>query len=406
MFNNHALRLYLFTLAAALPTWLFVQQPAVAQDQRMDPQEAGFDLEKLDEFKSELEKEIEAGRIVGCSLFLAKDGQVVLFDNMGERDRSEPADVTNDTIWRIYSMSKPITSAAIMQLVDQDKIDLDADISTYLPKFKDLQVLEDGEEVACEREMTVRDLLRHTSGLTYGFFGNSEVDQAYKKARVLITDRNIEQTVDKLSEIPLLHQPGKRWHYSVSTDVLGRVVEVVSGQSFKDYLQENIFDPLEMEDTFFTVPRDKRDRFAELYSPDGDGGLKKASMLTSFRFLNENELYSGGGGLCSTVDDYFRFCQMLVNKGQFNQQNILSEESIAAMTKDQLPEGAASRSFKFGLGFRITPEGHCLWGGAAGTRFWIDPENNIVGIFMIQINPYQAKEYGNQFKSAVYESLR
>jgi CubicO group peptidase (beta-lactamase class C family) len=252
--------------------------------------------------------------------------------------------------------------------------------------------------------MTIRDLLRHTSGLTYGFFGNTPVDQKYKKARVMVFDKNLAETISKLGKIPLQYQPGTRFHYSVSTDVLGRVVEVVSKKSFKAYLDENLFAPLEMNDTFFTVPKDKRNRFAEMYRPDGKGGLTAANRMSSYRFLNENELYSGGGGLCSTAGDYLNFCQMLVNDGKHKDKQILKSETIKEMFSNQLPKQASSRNFKFGLGFRIQ-DGTYFWGGAAGTRFWVDPENKISGVFMIQINPFRGKNYGGEFKKFAYRAL-
>ena len=355
-------------------------------------------------FDKRMKDEIKAGKIVGCSAMVVQDGKVVFQKEWGKRDHKKDLPVKNDTIWRIYSMTKPITSVAVMQLVEKGKIKLDEPVATYLPEFKDLKVLKrDGTEVECERAMTVRDLLRHTSGLTYGFFGNSEVDKLYKKKSVLVFDKNIAETVTKLSKIPLLHQPGTRWHYSVSTDVLGRVIEVASKKTFAEYLSENIFKPLKMSDTFFTVPKDKLDRLAEMYRPSKDG-LKPANKFASIRFVSQdNEYYSGGGGLCSTMNDYLRFSQMMVNGGELEGAKILKPETIKQMTTNQLTGKMASRGFKFGLGFRITNQGHFMWGGAAGTRFWCDPKNKIAGVYMIQINPYRAKRYGDDFCRLIYK---
>ncbi len=366
---------------------------------------AGLDANSLEKFHQEIVESIQAGKVVGCAAALMKDHQLIYAKTWGQRNREESLPVEDDTIWRIYSMTKPITSVAVMQLVEAGKLKLDEPASSYLPDFKDLNVLVDGEEVDCLREMTVRDLLRHTSGLSYGFFGDTPVDQAYKKAGVLIFDKNLAETVSKLGKIPLLHQPGTRFHYSASTDVLGRVVEVASGVSFKDYLQQNIFDPLDMRDTFFTVPEDKRDRFAQMYAPDGSGGLKPARKMASYRFVNDTGFYSGGGGLCSTTGDYLRFCQMLLNEGEFDGQRLLESETVRDMTRNQLPDGASGRGFQFGLGFAISPQGHYAWGGAAGTRFWVDPQNEIIGVYMIQINPNRGRQFGNRFKQTVYESM-
>ena len=408
--TGHLLHSLVRTIAAAaLGLSIFVSADCVVLAQEASGSAPVLDSpvieSRLDEFSESIEAEIEAGKIVGCAALLFRNNEVEFSKTWGNRDREKNETVEADTIWRIYSMTKPITSVAVMQLVESGELKLDEPVSTYLPEFKELKV-QDGEVlVPCAREMTVRDLLRHTSGLTYGFFGNSEIDKMYSKAGILIRDKDVSETVSKLAEIPLMHQPGSRWHYSVSTDVLGRLVEVASGKSFKDYLHENIFQPLEMKDTFFTVPEDKRHRFAQLYAPDGQGGLKPANRWSSYRFLNETDFHSGGGGLCSTTDDYLCFCKMLMNEGELNGTRLLKSETVREMIKDQLPEKAARGSFKFGLGFHISPEGHYSWGGAAGTRFWVDPDKKIVGVFMVQINPYRAKEYGYQFKRVVYDAL-
>lgn len=376
----------------------------------VDPEKLGFEISKLAKIDQSMKSQIEAGKIVGCSALIMKDGKVAYSRVWGQRNREKDLPVELDTIWRIYSMSKPITSVAIMQLVESGKVKLDEPASTYLPEFKDLKVFQparNGEEqttVDCKREMTVRDLLRHTSGLTYGFFGNTKVDQAYRRSTVLITEEKIEKTITKLSKIPLLHQPGTKWHYSVSTDVLGRIVEVASGMTFRDYLQKNVFDPLDMKDTFFTVPKEKQGRFAEMYRFDG-GKLVPVNIVSSFRFLAEdNQFYSGGGGLCSTTRDYLRFAQMLLGEGEFEGKRLLKKSSLKEMTKNQLPRGAGGIGFKFGLGFRIDNQGHFSWGGAAGTRFWVDPKNKMITVFMIQINPYQGG-HGERFKKLAYDAL-
>ncbi len=381
-----------------------VAYPGVAQNKSALKVESSM----FSKFDKRMQTEIKDGKIIGCSAMVMQNGKVVYKKKWGKRDQKKDLPVADDTIWRIYSMTKPITSVAVMQLVEAGKIKLDEPAATYLPEFKDLKVLKkDGTKVDCDRPMTVRDLLRHTSGLTYGFFGNTEVDKAYRSKRVMVFDKDLAESVTKLSKIPLLYQPGTRWHYSVSTDVLGRVVEVASGKSFAEYLDANVFKPLKMKDTFFTVPKEKLNRLAEMYMPDGKNGLKPANKFSSIRFVNQdNKYYSGGGGLCSTMDDYLRFCQMMINGGELDGKRILKSETIREMTINQLTGKMSAGFFKFGLGFRINLNGHYMWGGAAGTRFWCDPKNKIVGVYMIQINPYRSKPYGDDFCKLLYRIRR
>jgi len=380
-----------------------------------NPAKAGFNAEKLAQIVPDMQGRVEAGKLVGGCGVVARGDQIVFVETWGQQDREKKLPMQADTIFRIYSMSKPITSVAAMMLVEEGKLGLDDPVSKYLPELKGLKVLTEGKSedgkpehkvVPMEREPTVRDLLRHTSGFTYGFFGNSEVDKRYRSAGVLITDATLEDTVSKLSKIPLKHQPGSRWHYSVSTDVLGRVVEVASGQSLAEFFKKRIFEPLGMEDTFFTVPKNKLPRLAQMYAPDG-GGLKPAPALRSWRFVNSaNRFYSGGGGLCSTMADYLTFCRMLLNEGLRGDVRILKPETVRQMRTNQLTgDIKGGFGFQFGLGFRIDRNGTYSWGGAAGTRFWIDPKNNLITIYMTQINPTAQFDYGSQMKRMVYAAM-
>ncbi len=396
--------------------WPAAQSAEVAELYKIvEPAAVALEPSKLAAMDELISAEVEAGKIVGCMALVAREDQVAYLKTWGDRDREADKPMTPDTIFRIYSMTKPVTSVATMQLIESHRMGLDEPVSKYLPELAELKVLveakqDDGEkqvdEIPANRPITVRDLLRHTSGLTYGFFGDTEVDQRYRRAGVLVTDTDIEETVTKLSKLPLLYQPGARWHYSVSTDVLGRLVEVVSRQRFDEYLREHVFAPLEMHDTFFSVPEDQQERLAQMYAPDGAGALEPAAARRSRRFVNtENRFFSGGGGLCSTTYDYFRFCRMLLREGELDGQRLLKAESVRQMTTNQLDEDVQRRGgFQFGLGFAISPEGEYSWGGAAGTRFWINPKRKLIGIYMIQINPYRAKNYGNQMKQIVYDA--
>ena len=384
----------------------------------VDPAKAGFDAERLAKLDELFAADVSEGKMVGCVALVARDADVVYCRTFGDRDRAAGEVMTEDTIFRIYSMSKPITSVAVMMLVERGKIELDAPVAKYLPELARLKVAapakegasgvesEDGGEVELERPLTIRDLLRHTSGLTYGFFGDTAVDRRYREAGILSRQSDLAELVTALAEIPLLYQPGTRFHYSVSTDVLGRVVEVVSEQTLGAFLDENVFQPLDMKDTFFTVPANKQDRFAAMYRPGRDGELVPAAALSSWRFLNGNRFSSGGGGLCSTTRDYLRFCSLLMNEGELGGTRLLKPETVREMTRDQLREvRGTDRGFQFGLGVSIDGEGRYGWGGAAGTRFWIDPVHKVIGLFMVQINPYRGADYEGEMKRIVYGAL-
>lgn len=374
--------------------------------------ELGFDVKKLDAIDKKYTSLLKRKRIAGVSVLVARKGEEVLYGQWGCQDREKEIPLDRKSIVRIYSMTKPITSVAVMQLVEQEKIDLDVPVSKYLPEFASLKVLEGNGDAATEvkprRAMTTRDLLRHTSGLTYGFFGNSEVDQQYRKAGVLITDINIKSTVEKLRKIPLQNHPGSRFHYSVSADVLGRLVEVVSGEKLDEYFRTHIFEPLGMVDTVFSVPKDKQDRVMQMYANQRGKPLEVAAWHHSIRIMSEsNKFFSGGGGLCSTVDDYFAFSQMLLNKGKLGEKRIISEDSVDQMFTNQLSkiDNPPGRGFKFGLGFRCFPQGDFGWGGAAGTKFWVHPEKETVIIYMIQMMPNAGGKYHDVVRDAAYSAL-
>ena len=394
-------RLFLL-LWLALP--VFGQDEAVRVFEPVPAGEAGFDAAKLAALDELLEEDVDAGKLVGCLALVARGDDVVYARTFGHRDREADAPMTEDTIFRIYSMSKPITSVAVMMLVERGELELDTPVAEYLPEFEGVKVLKGEEEVDPERAMTVRDLLRHTSGLTYGFFGNSPIDQRYQRAGILSRQKDLEEFSEKLATIPLLHQPGTRWHYSVSTDLLGRLVEVGSGQRFGDFLQEHLFAPLGMTDTSFTVAKDEQGRLAQMYRRAGEGFVPCAP-LSSWRFLFENEFDSGGGGLCSTARDYLRFACMLLGEGELDGVRVLKAETVEEMTRNQLAElPGTSRGFQFGLGVSIDRKGRYGWGGAAGTRFWVDPRSGEVGLFMVQINPYTAGDYEGRMKRLVEQA--
>ena len=297
---------------------------------------------------------------------------------------------------RIYSMTKPITSVAAMMLVEDGKLLLDAPVSEHFPEWQELSVLEDGKEVPATNAMTARHLLMHTSGLTYGYYGDTQVDRMYREAK-LIDDwdyltHDTRELVHKLAHIPLLFQPGSRWHYGFSTDVLGHLVERVSGKPLDAFFQERLFTPLGMNDSYFDLPEEVLARFGTDHYVVGGEVIVQDSPREDPEFRDVTFL-SGGGGLVMTADNYMRFCLMLLNGGEWEGKRLLSPATVALMTSNLLPEGQSANGEGFGLGFAIAPDGAArgtltpgsyYWGGAAGTFFWIDPTLDLAAVFMPQ----------------------
>jgi CubicO group peptidase (beta-lactamase class C family) len=375
------------------------------------PEEVGLSTQKLAHIKPALQALIDNKNVAGAVTLVARRGKVVYCEAVGLRDIDAQKPMQHDTIFRIYSMTKSITSAAVMMLHDDGKIGLDDPASKYLPEFKGLKVFvkatDDGRDLAePKREMTIRDLLRHTSGLTYGVFGVTPVDRMYQKAGVLKPTGTLADMTKKLGEIPLLYQPGTKWNYSVSIDVLARIVEVVSGEPFDEFIDERICRPLDMHDTGFYVPQDRLDRFATNYGPKAEGGLAVVDAPLTSTYRSRPAFISGGGGLVSTARDYARFCQMFVNGGELNGQRLLKSETVQMMIRNQLPESAIPIALGpikldgigFGLGFSVrvskTPFvsaralGEYGWSGMASTHFWIVPQDELIVIALQQYMPF------------------
>jgi len=376
------------------------------------PENVGMSSEKLARAKSPVQALIDNEKIAGASIIVARKGKIVLFETFGMMDKKAKKPMQPDTIFRIYSMSKPITSVAAMMLYEQGKLKLDDPISKYIPEFKGLKVYsESGKHDDQVHQMSVRDLLRHTSGLTYGYFGNTAVDKMYMARSVLKLKSSLQDMINKLSEIPLLHQPAAKWHYSVSTDVLGYLVQKVSGQPLDEFFRQNIFEPLDMKDTAFYVPNEKVNRFAACYGPKQNGGLKVVDEPAKSQYLAQPLLCSGGGGLVSTARDYLRFSQMLLNKGQLDCKRLLRSETVEMMTSNQLPDSVKRGEGEgFGLGFSVRlrdgrfPQGEYGWGGAASTHFWISPKDELIVIALSQYMPFSS-QLQNAVKSIIYESI-
>lgn len=416
------------SIACLLLQFLWLVPPCLGEELRVAaPETVGLSSEKLTRIQPALQALVDDRKVAGVLTVVARRGKIVYFEAVGQRDIDAMKPMQQDTIFRIYSMTKPVASAAVMMLYDDGKLGLDDAASKYLPEFKGLKVFvkatADGHELEePRRDMTVRDLLRHTSGLTYGLFGTTPVDQMYQKAGVLNPKNTLADMTTKLGAIPLLCQPATKWNYSVSVDVLGRIVEVVSGKPLDEFIDQRICRPLEMHDTGFYVPREKLDRFATNYAPKSGGGLVPIDAPQTSSYRAPPALLSGGGGLVSTARDYMRFCQMLINEGTLNGKRLLKQETVQMMTRNQLPDAAVPIAFGpvkldgvgFGLGVSVRVGksifepagaiGEYGWGGAASTHFWISPKDELIVIALQQFMPYSSL-LEQTIKPLVYEAI-
>nr|WP_223999700.1 serine hydrolase domain-containing protein [Cupriavidus pinatubonensis] len=388
------------------------------------------------------ESYVANGKLPGALVQVWRRGELALNSVLGFADRERQVPLAEDSIFRIYSMTKPVTSVAVMMLVEQCKIALDDPVSKYIPAWEKLGVhaggfMESFQTKPTARPMLVVDLLRHTSGLTYGFQQNTNVDAAYRKLKLgeLATEGTLDEMIDKLATLPLEFSPGEAWNYSVSTDVLGYLVGKVSGIPFETFLKERIFEPLGMVDTGFHVPEDKVARFCACYAIGVLGSKvisNKGPMLQddprASPYLKPPSFISGGGGLVSTAADYMRFARMLLQGGELDGVRLLGPKTLKLMTANHLPGGvdlpAMSRSMfseatydgvGFGLGFAttVTPAstlipgspGDFFWGGAASTFFWVDPQEDLIGLFLTQLLPSSAYPVRRQLRTLVYSAI-
>jgi CubicO group peptidase (beta-lactamase class C family) len=435
-------RLLFAALALALvltaqPVFVPVTGHAISDPPVVAPEAVGLSANRLAHIRTVMNGHVAAKRIPGAFGLIARRGKIAYQEAFGMADVEAGKPMQADTIHRIYSMTKPITSVAVLMLYEEGKFQLNEPVAKYLPEFAKMQVAVEEKDpqtgqavmktVPARRPITIRDLLRHTAGLTYGVFGDTVVDREYRKAKIL-GQGNLAEFVTQLAAIPLQYEPGTRWHYSVSVDVLGRLVEVLSGKPFDQFLQERIFTPLEMRDTGFTVPASKKDRFAKLYTITKEGKLQPSPICNTRQecyegfpnavpsFLQSMGMLSGGGGLVSTAQDYLHFCQMLLDQGQYEGKRLLSRKTVQLMRSDHLGSlPGMGPGQGFGLGFAVSKApgeagmlgspGEYNWGGAAGTRFWIDPQEELIGIFMIQILPHNGLEYGSEFRVLTYQAI-
>ncbi|MFH0131479.1 serine hydrolase domain-containing protein [Variovorax sp. VaC1] len=393
------------------------------------PEQVGLSTPRLQMLSDVLKADVAAGKIPGAVLLVARQGKVAWFEPVGKLDPASGTAMPRDGIFRIYSMSKPITTVAAMMLVEDGRLKLDDPIATYLPEFARMTVgVEkpgpDGkpvlDTVPARRPITVQDLMRHTSGLTYGFFGPGLVKQAYNAANLGVDDPTNAEFSQRLAKLPLAYQPGTTWEYSHSTDILGRVVEVVSGQSLYQFEKGRLLDPLGMKDTSYYVPEAARQpRIAEPLANDRSFGV--GADFNDPRVVRKLE--SGGGGLVSTAGDYARFLQMLLNGGSLDGKRYLGPRTLALMTADHSNAGAGivpgplylpGPGYGFGLGFAVRRNdgeapypaagGEYNWGGAGGTYMWVDPKNEMFVVLMLQSPKYRT-HYRSLTRDMVYAAM-
>ena len=398
---------------------------------------------------------INKNKYIGTSTLIYREGEIAYLDIQGQQDRERSIPLKRDTIFRIYSMTKPITSVALMTLYEEGKFQLDDFVYKYIPSWKNLKSYQSGKypnikTKTLDNHMTIKDLLSHQSGLTYGFSQKTEVDKAYREKGIgrmesLHTNQTLEDMINLLSEVPLEFNPGSSWNYSVSTDVLGYLIELLSDMPFDTFLKEKIFKPLNMNDTGFYVPENKLNRFAANYIfNDGEELGESMSLVNKDTkesgppiliedpmispYSKNPTFFSGGGGLVSTIDDYLNFCIMLLNNGSYENHQILSKNTVNLMTNNHITgekdllETASGRwsettyaGIGFGLGFQIlldpvksqitSSKGEYGWGGAASTVFWIDPKEDLITIFLTQLVPSSAYNIRRELRTLVYSSI-
>jgi len=397
------------------------------------PEDVGLCSRRIERVETWMRQRVSTGRLAGIEVMINRRGQTAFHRCHGKRDLARNADATPETIYRIYSMTKPLTAVAIMMLYEECQFQLDDPIARYLPGFTGQRVFTGGGYSAmmtepATRDITFRDLLTHTSGLTYGFMQATPVDAIYR-AQKLDLPGSVEPLGDiiaRLAKVPLIAQPGLEWNYSISSDVLGHLVSVIAGQSFDQFLRERVIRPLDMVDTDFFIRSDKVNRFAANYEKGPDGRLRLLDDPETSLFLRPSTAPSGGGGLLGTARDYMRFCQMLLNRGVHGSTRLLGRKTVELMTRNHLngdmaamgqPRFAESNyhGIGFGLGFSVMLDpakaqivgspGEYAWGGMASTAFWVDPEEEMAVVMMTQLTPSSTYPIRRELRVLAYQSI-
>jgi CubicO group peptidase (beta-lactamase class C family) len=369
---------------------------------------AGLSIDSLNVAVNLMQQYVDSGKLAGLSVLVVRNNETALRKNFGLADIRNNKPIEDNTIFRIYSMTKPITAVALMTLYDKGKFKLDDKVSDFIPEFANTKVY-NVETKTLEPQntpMTIRHLLTHTSGLTYGWDPKSYVDSLYRVLQATGREGTLADQVKILSSIPLKHQPGTKYEYSVSLDVAGYLVEVISGMPLDKFMKTRIFDPLKMDDTGFYVPEEKHSRFSVLYNLGENGKLKGPDDPANDKFKKPATLFSGGGGLVSTIGDYSRFARMLLNGGELEGARILKDSTVQIIMSNQLPQGVDyENGGSYGLGGSVNPEkGQYGWSGAASTHFVVDKKNNMVIIAFTQYMPFNI-EYAVKFVDKVENAI-
>ncbi|MGY0586885.1 MAG: serine hydrolase domain-containing protein [Paraglaciecola chathamensis] len=416
---NKTNQLLLACAASAL-----LAQSALADIRTTNPKKVGMSQARLERIEPAMQAFVDEQKLAGTLTLVARKGKVVHVEGVGYRDREAKAPMSEDTIFRIYSMTKPITAVAALTLWEQGKFQMNDPVSKYLPELANLKVYAgmDGENMVLEdtsKVMTIKQLFTHTAGFSYGFT-QSPVDKLYQQSALFSGQIKRQDLLKEVAKLPLNHQPGSKWNYSIGTDIIGILVERLSGQTLGAYFEQHIFEPLEMDDTGFYVPKDKQDRLAQIYVINQQGQTVPMENEPLGDYLSAPEIESGGGGLVSTIEDYYTFTQMLLNGGEYQGKRILGRKTVEYMRTNHLPTSLipfepSSTGEGYGLAMSVTVDeqgantmgsaGDYGWAGAASTYFRIDPKEQMIVISMTQLMPSSYFSYNKDFKNIAYQAL-
>lgn len=418
MKKNLSLLAVLFT-ALTWPSFLLAAPVKV-----IPAEDVGMSSERLLTLKARLQQVLDEESTGGIQVLVARRGKVVMFENLGYASVEDKSPITDDTLFRIYSMTKPVVGVAMMMLYEEGRFSLSDPLSMHIPEFENLQVYagvdSDGNMIleSPDREPTIHDLMQHTAGFTYGIFGDTPVDRMYVERNIVNSDDSMQDLIGKLARTPLLYQPGQRWVYSVAVDVQGYLIEKWTGMDVGDFLWRRLFEPLGMDQTMAWVPPEEAPLLANIYTHDTEHVRVKFEGALADRHLRPPGRFSGGGQLISTADDYWRFSQMLLNGGEFDGKRYLSPRTVDLMTANRLGATPAQLPFSgagFGLDFAVienesavsypVSRGEYFWGGLATTLFWIDPEEELVVIMMTQYLPWNEPYYRDMMHRLVHAAI-